>query len=252
MSVKRKLLYLIIFVGSLMAGCAAKGKMKIEKLNETFPKDKQAVVEVVKDVQKQKELAADAVLIQKALDNYNRKSEIFWKGGEGNVTLATTGWGCPGKLGGLRNFLNPDTRNRMAFFPFAMEEYLHAEKILLELIDQLDREGFSAKAKELRKLIGNERDKELSFVHAVRTNMLVQIKRQGEMTPENFSAVYKLNKHLIELLFKYGHITTKQKNEALAEELASYHHFGSEGSFEGLSFEECIQSCDFTIPLLYP
>ncbi|MBS3123924.1 hypothetical protein J4437_04805 [Candidatus Woesearchaeota archaeon] len=252
MSVKRKILYLSIFAGSLLASCAAKGPGKVKLLEKIFPKDKQAVVELVQDTQKQKELAAEAVLIQKALDNYKRKSEIFWKGGEGSATLVTTGWGCPGKFSLLRNFLNPDARNRMAFFPFAMEEYLHAEKSLLYFIDRLEREGFLAKAKELRKIIESKRDEELSFVRDVRVNMMVQIKRQVAMTSANFSAVYKLNTHIIELLFKYGHITTKQKNEALAEELASYHHFSSEGSFDVLSFEECIQSCDFTIPFLYP
>ncbi|MBI2151846.1 hypothetical protein HYU21_03925 [Candidatus Woesearchaeota archaeon] len=245
MSVKRKLLYLSIFVGSLLAGCAAKGPSQVKLLEKTFPKDKQAVVEVVQNTQKQRELAADAVLIQKVLDNYKRKSEIFWKGGEGSETLATTGWGCPGKWGVLRNFLNPNTQNRLAFFPFVMEEYLHAEKSLLNFIDKLEMEGFSAKAKELRKIIESKRDEELSFVR-------VQIKRQGARTSANFSAVYKLNTHLIELLFKYGHMTTKQKNEALAEELASYHYFHSEGSFGYLSFEECIQSCDCIIPFLYP
>ena len=145
---KKKLIAIAIFVAQFASACASSSGGK-KKLLETFPHDKAAVEHVLESPKLEQKLDRTAQFLLKEQKAFEKARQNLYDALKKLIPVLTEG-----RLGrGVIQYIY-DRAN----CPDLFKAYFQAEKLLLEQIAALEKQGFTTAAEELRRNVLAARD----------------------------------------------------------------------------------------------
>ena len=187
---RRKLIAVAVFVAQLASACASSSGVR-KKLLETFPHDKAAVEQVLESPKLEQKLDRTAQFLLKEQKAFEKARQNLYDALKKLIPVLTEG-----RLGrGVVRYIYG-----RANCPDLFKAYFQAEKLLLEQIAALEKQGFTTAAEELRRNVLEARDDETiqNWLWQIFEHMIVDYAQSGASVSwvgdEVFVGLYKVVK----------------------------------------------------------